>query len=83
LGNTAIADELFQRSLDIYIKLFGENSIKLANIYNNIGDVYGQQGRLEQALDMYTRCLNIQKIHYLGNSVSLADTYNNIGKVYR
>jgi hypothetical protein len=31
----------------------------LAGVYNNIGGVYDNQGRLEEALEMYMKCLNI------------------------
>ncbi len=31
---------------------------------------------------MYTKCLNIMKVHYGDNNFNLADTYGNIGNVY-
>jgi tetratricopeptide (TPR) repeat protein len=54
----------------------------LAETYNNIGIIYEEQGNLDQALEMYVKCLNIKKAHYGENNFNLAKTYNNIGIVY-
>ncbi len=62
---------------------YGENNFNLATTYNNIGLVYKNQGKLEEALEMYMKCLNIKKAHYGDNNFNLATTYNNIGGVYK
>ncbi len=54
----------------------------MATTYNDIGGVYDSQGRLEEALEMYMKCLNIEKAHYSDNNFNLAITYSNIGGVY-
>ncbi len=61
---------------------YGDNNFNLATIYNNIGLVYHNQGNLQQALEIYTKCLNIQKAHYDDNNFNLATTYKNIGGIY-
>jgi tetratricopeptide (TPR) repeat protein len=61
---------------------YGDNNFNLATTYNNIGLVYHNQGKLEEALEMYMKCLNIQKAHYGDNNFNLAGVYNNIGLVY-
>jgi tetratricopeptide (TPR) repeat protein len=40
---------------------YGENNFNLANTYNNIGEAYSVEGNLGQALEIFTKCLNIQK----------------------
>ncbi len=62
---------------------YGDDNFNLATIYNNISSVYDKMGKLEQALVMYTKCLNIMKAHYGDNNFNLATLYNNIGEVYR
>jgi tetratricopeptide (TPR) repeat protein len=62
---------------------YGDNNFNLATAYNNIGGVYDNQGKLEYALEMYIKCLNIMKAHYGDNNFNLATTYNNIGNVYK
>ncbi len=61
---------------------YGDKNFNLAATYNNIGQVYKDQGRLEYGLEMYMKCLSIQKAHYGDNNFNLAATYNNIGLVY-
>jgi tetratricopeptide (TPR) repeat protein len=71
------------KCLNIEKEHYGDNNFNLASTYNNIGVVYKNQGRLEEALEMYMKCLNIKKAHYGDNNFNLANTYNNIGEVYR
>jgi tetratricopeptide (TPR) repeat protein len=57
---------------------YGDNNFNLAGVYNNIAGVYYIQGRLEEALKMYMKCLNIKKAHYGDNDFNLANTYYNL-----
>ncbi len=63
------------KCLNIKKTHYGDNNFNLATTYNNIGNVYYSQGRLEEALKMYMKCLNIQKAHYGDNNFNLATTY--------
>ncbi len=47
------------KCLNIQKAHYGENNFNLADVYNNIGAVYKDQGKLEEALEMYMKCLNI------------------------
>ncbi len=60
-----------------------DRCLNLTGVYNNIAGVYYNQGRLEEALEMYMKCLNIMKAHYGENNFNLAGVYNNIGLVYK
>ena len=54
----------------------------VAASYNNIGMVYRQQGKYEEALVQHTKSLDIG-IRVLGHEhPSVAGSYNNIGAVY-
>ncbi len=70
------------KCLNIEKAHYGDNNFNLATTYNNIGGIYKNQGRLEQALEMYMKCLNIKKEHYGDNNFKLVTIYNNIGLVY-
>jgi tetratricopeptide (TPR) repeat protein len=50
---------MYMKSLNIKKAYYGDNNFNLAGFYNNIGGVYKNQGRLEEALEMYMKCLNI------------------------
>jgi pentatricopeptide repeat protein len=47
------------KCLNIKKARYGDNNFNLATTYNNIAGVYFSQGRLEEALEMYMKCLNI------------------------
>ncbi len=55
----------------------------MTDTYSYIGSVYSDQGNLDQALEMYMKCLNIRKAHYSENNIKLVNIYNNIGIVYQ
>jgi tetratricopeptide (TPR) repeat protein len=61
---------------------YDENNFKLANIYSSIGQVYTDQGKLDEALEILTKCLNIMKNHYGENNFNLATVYNNIAAIF-
>jgi tetratricopeptide (TPR) repeat protein len=44
--------------------------------------VYSDQGNLDQALEIFTKCLNIQKSHYADNNFNLIGTYYNLSLLY-
>jgi len=55
----------------------------VAKSYNNIGLVYDTQGKYEEALEMYTKSLDIKtRIHGGDNHPDVAASYQNIGIVY-
>ena len=55
----------------------------MAKSYNNIGLVYDSQGKYEEALEMYTKSVDINSRIYGGdNHLDVAASYNNIGGVY-
>ncbi len=70
------------KCLNIMKAHYGDNNFNLASTYNNIGNVYSDQGNLELALEMYMKSLNIKKAHYGDNNFNLASTYDNIGTIY-
>ncbi len=70
------------KCLNIQMARYGDNNFNLAITYSNIGGVYKNQGKLEEALEMYMKCLNIKKAHFGDNNFNLAITYNCIGGVY-
>ncbi len=70
------------KCLNIKKASYGDDYFNSAETYNNIGIVYHNQGRLDQALEIYAKCLNIKKAHYGEKNINLTKTYNNIGVVY-
>jgi tetratricopeptide (TPR) repeat protein len=86
LFDTAHFDEalrVYQECSDGYIALHGsENHVDVATTYNNIANVYNNQGQNDKALEKYEQALEI-RITKLGADHSyVADSYNNIACVY-
>ncbi len=54
---------------------YGESNYFSASTYRNIGLIYHDQGKLEEALEMFTKCINIEKVHYGDNNFHLATVY--------
>ncbi len=55
----------------------------MAKSYNNIAIIYRKQGKYEEALEVYTKSLDIMTRIYGGdNHLDVAKSYNNIGNVY-
>ena len=71
----------FQKSLDIRQLVAGEFSIKVADSYNNLGNVHFDQGELEKAYESHNKCYNIYLKCLAPNDLRIALSLNNIGRV--
>jgi len=75
--------EYLQKSLDILIKIYGEEHPSTATFYNNIGSVYKSQGKYEKALEYYQKSLHSRIKIYGEENPATATSYHNIGSVYK
>jgi len=78
-GDLDFAEEMFQRSLRIYILLDFQKGI--ASIYNKFGRLYKIWGDLVHAEDMCHKSLAIHK--KLGDKNGIAVNYGNLGILYK
>ena len=58
-GKYDAALELYRKSLDIFIKVFGADHPSVATTYSNMGCVYNSQGKYEEALRLFEKSLAI------------------------
>lgn len=72
----------FQRLLELFIKVYGENDPNTGTIYNNIGLCYYYMERPDEAISNYRKAIRIDEIFYGKDHESTAYVYNNIGGVY-
>ena len=68
----------YEAAMAIYIEM--SNPLGQANVLNNIGMVYGDQGKLEEALKSYETAMAIYI--EIGYPLGRAKALNNIGVVY-
>ena len=64
------------------LKFEGLNSPSTAITYNNMGSVYLEIGKYNEAIEMYEKALLIRRNVFGEQSADVATTYNNIGTVY-
>jgi tetratricopeptide (TPR) repeat protein len=51
--------ELYAKSLDIMIRVRGQDHMDVAAVYNNMSCVYYKQNKYEEALALYSKSLDI------------------------
>ncbi|EGG24954.1 hypothetical protein DFA_03199 [Cavenderia fasciculata] len=72
------ASKLLESVLIVKIKIFKDNSIEVADTYDNLAWTLQSQGLYEKSLSYYNKALKI-KASKSGNSLSVAKTLNNLG----
>ena len=76
------AEENFRRSIEIFQKTESEDGcfhISIAACYGYLGDIYREQGKLEQAAEYYEKALETGKDKVMTNG--LGQFYSGLGQV--
>ena len=81
-GNYSAALTYFLKSLEIRIKVLGDEHENVATSYHNIGNVYYVQGNYSEALTYYFKALEIYKKVLGDEHINVAALYNNMGHIY-
>lgn len=81
LGRNNEALGLFQQAADVVIRKCGVDCEQLANIYNNIGNIYNGKQDYEQALQYFNYAERVVQINSLTSSIATM-VYVNIGNAY-
>jgi len=50
----------YNQSLDIYKTMHGQNSLSVANMYNNLAVTMEHRGKYQDALDLHFKALGIR-----------------------
>jgi len=81
-GEYALAEEEYEKALEIFTTTLGYYSRDTSSAYNNIAGIHVIWGRFEEALKLYEKTLEIRK-KVLGDDHPVTQlTYNNIAVVY-
>ena len=76
------AEELYEKSLRIRKKIFGEEHPATAASYNNLAGVYKSQGEYQKAEELYKKSLRIKEKIFREEHPDTATSYNNLAGVY-
>ncbi|XP_028403173.1 uncharacterized protein LOC114525914 [Dendronephthya gigantea] len=80
-GHLDLANDYYQRALEIELDRLGPNHTNVAMSYSNLGDVCKRKGDLDLANDYYQRALEIQLDRLGPKHTNVAISYSNLGDV--
>ncbi len=76
------AEFFLTKSLNVRLKIIGENHCDTAISYSNLGILYNRLGRIEKSIECFSKSLNIRrKLHADENTASIF-CCNNLGLLY-
>ena len=81
-GKYQFAHDNLRKAIEFLQKFEGSNCY-LGYIYNNIGEVYQNEGNWPDALKSYGKALNLFRKLRVTNDETIAWCYNNIGIIYQ
>jgi tetratricopeptide (TPR) repeat protein len=73
----------YKQTLKIYNREFGVDHIKSLNTIRNMGNIYGLQGKYEEAMPYTERELKIVEREFGVDHINSANTIMGIGTIYR
>lgn len=83
LEEYTVAQNHFQKALDLALKSFGEQDLNTARYYLGLGVNLSSQGNLEKAVEYVNKALNIQTNLLGETSLELVKTYIELGMIYQ
>lgn len=82
LGNHNNAVETYQKALNIYIKMLGEEHTEVASVYEAIGNCFKSAMELDKAMEYYLKSLELRKKLLGEQHRVVAQSYFNIGLIF-
>jgi CHAT domain-containing protein len=74
--------EYYKKSIEINLKINGEDHVNIADNYMNVGILFHSKKDYKTALRYYKETLRIYKTIHRENSDDMGDLYKNIGGIY-
>ena len=78
----ADAKNMWVNALVTRRKIYGEEHLKIADSYNNLGFLYTETGEDYRSLKLYEKALQIRKKQLPANDMKIASSQTNVGKAY-
>lgn len=82
LGNYRQAENLYKKALKIYQKNLGKNDTYVAEIYNELGNLYSKKKQYRQAEKSYKQCLEIWISLFSESHIAVANSLINLAEIY-
>ena len=71
-----------RKALEIQLKLYGKEHGDVARSYNNLGTLYQDQGRMDQAEEYLRKALGIKLRMYGEEQDNVILAYSNLGSLF-
>lgn len=71
---------MYEKSSQIYREALGEEHPSVAKALHNMAGVLVEQGKIDEALEKYQKCLRIKVKAHGEVHMSVANTYSNINE---
>ena len=81
-GKLEEAEQTYNQTLQIRVKVFGDDTLDVAKVQKNIADICSAPARYDEAVEMYPGVVHIQERVLGRDQPDVAATYGNIGCVY-
>jgi serine/threonine-protein kinase len=81
-GKTADAIPVLQKSLALARELFGDDNDNIANVENELGSVFHDEGRFRDAIAHYREAMRINALTMGENGAERAKPLNNLASAY-
>ena len=78
-----MAKTYFENSLNLRVRLLGDQNVDVAAAYNDLAQIYHDLGDLEQAMEYQQRALAIQLKKLGAEHVSVATSYSNLALIHK
>ena len=80
-GDYDKAEQLYLKSIEKIVRLFGDEHSSLGINYNNIALLYDKMGERQKAIDYYGKSIQVKEKNFGPKSISLANSYVNLGSL--
>ncbi|MBA3857299.1 MAG: hypothetical protein C0507_10370 [Cyanobacteria bacterium PR.3.49] len=77
-GKFGLAEEAYQKALDLKVQLFGEEHFETAPCYQNLAAVHSARAQYEKAEPLYLKAIAIKEKEYGKNSEELLTPLKNL-----
>jgi CHAT domain-containing protein/Tfp pilus assembly protein PilF len=81
--NYQLANEYYQKAIDLRLEIFGLNHPDYAKSLNDLGRCYLKQQRFDDAIELFDSALIIRQIQFGELNQNVAKSYRNLGNVYK
>lgn len=67
---------------NILLKTLPNNHHDIPDVYDQLANIFTEQGKLDVALESYTHAYELRKLHYINDDIHIATSLHNLGFIH-